>query len=81
MVSVQALRQTKAAFTQLGLNWRDHVEMDPRFERPSEVDLLLGDASKARRVLGWEPHTLFADLVRMMIDADLELATKEAADS
>lgn len=71
----------EVAFTQLGLDWRDHVAMDPRFERPSEVDLLLGDASKARRVLEWEPRTLFADLVRMMVDADLELARKEAADS
>jgi len=71
----------EAAFTQLGLDWREHVAMDPRFERPSEVDLLLGDASKARRVLEWEPRTLFVDLVRMMVDADLELARKEAADS
>jgi GDPmannose 4,6-dehydratase len=71
----------EAAFTQLGLDWREHVVMDARFERPAEVDLLLGDASKARRVLEWEPRTLFADLVRMMVDADLELARKEAADS
>jgi len=69
----------EAAFTRLDLDWRDHVAMDVRFERPSEVDVLLGDASKARRVLDWEPHTLFSDLVRMMVDADLEIARKEAA--
>jgi GDPmannose 4,6-dehydratase len=67
------------AFTHLGLSWKDHVAIDPRFERPSEVDLLLGDATKARTVLGWKPETLFADLVRIMVDADLELATREAA--
>ena len=69
----------EAAFTRLDLDWRDHVAMDVRFERPSEVDVLLGDASKARRVLDWEPHTLFSDLVRMMVEADLEIARKEAA--
>lgn len=66
------------SFGRAGLDWRKHVEMDPRFERPSEVDLLLGDASKARRLLGWQPRTLFADLVGIMVDADLELATREA---
>jgi GDPmannose 4,6-dehydratase len=62
------------AFSRVGLNWRDHVVLDAKFERPSEVDLLLGDASKARRVLDWEPHTLFDQLVAVMVDADLELA-------
>lgn len=69
----------EVAFSHLGMSWRDHVAIDPRFERPSEVDLLLGDASKAEAVLGWKPQTVFADLVRIMVDADLELATKEAA--
>ena len=69
------------SFSRLGLDWRSHVAMDSRFERPSEVDVLLGDASKARRVLDWEPRTLFSDLVRMMVDADLEIARKEAADA
>ena len=65
------------AFTRVGLSWRDHVVLDQKFERPAEVDLLLGDASKARRVLDWEPHTLFDELVAVMVDADLELAKKE----
>jgi GDPmannose 4,6-dehydratase len=67
-----------AAFGALGLAWQDHVATDPRFERPSEVDVLLGDPSKAARVLGWEPQTRFTDLVRIMVEADLELAKKEA---
>jgi len=61
------------AFGHLGLNWRDHVVQDPRFMRPAEVDLLVGDASKAERVLGWQPSTSFADLVRLMVDADMAL--------
>lgn len=59
------------AFARVGLNYEDHVEIDPRFYRPSEVDVLLGDPSKARRVLGWEPKTSFADLVKEMVDAAL----------
>ncbi len=61
------------AFAHAGLDWKDHVVIDPKFFRPTEVDLLLGDASKARRVLGWQPTTKYADLVRLMVDADLEL--------
>ena len=68
----------EAAFGRLGLDWRDHVVHDQRYERPSEVDLLLGDASKARRELGWEPKVKFADLVAMMVDADLNVAKREA---
>ncbi|MFN2376110.1 MAG: GDP-mannose 4,6-dehydratase, partial [Candidatus Binatia bacterium] len=71
----------EAAFSRLGLDWRKYVVMDQRFERPAEVDLLLGDAAKAGRILGWEPTTKFNDLVNMMVDADLELARKEAAAS
>lgn len=67
------------AFGHLGLAWKDHVAIDPRFERPSEVDLLLGDPTKAREVLGWKPRTLFSDLVRVMVESDLELARREAA--
>ena len=67
-----------AAFARVGLDWHRFVEIDARFERPAEVDMLLGDASKARRVLEWEPHTRFSDLVGMMVDADLELARREA---
>jgi GDPmannose 4,6-dehydratase len=59
------------AFSYTGLDWRDHVEIDPKYYRPSEVDLLVGDASKAKRVLEWEPKTTFKDLVSLMVDADM----------
>lgn len=59
------------AFGHLDLDWHQYVEIDPRYYRPAEVDLLIGDASKARRVLGWEPKVKFEALVRMMVDADL----------
>jgi len=65
------------AFGQLGLDYRAHVEHDPRYVRPAEVDLLLGDASKAARELGWKPKVSFDDLVRMMVESDLELARRE----
>jgi GDPmannose 4,6-dehydratase len=61
------------AFGYVDLNWRDYVVQDPRFMRPAEVDLLVGDSSKARRKLGWEPTVTFAELVHLMIDADLDL--------
>ena len=60
------------AFTAGGLDWREHVEMDPKFLRPAEVDLLVGDASKARRELGWTPRVDFSHLVEMMVRADFE---------
>jgi len=66
----------EVAFAHLGLDWRKHVEIDPRYFRPAEVDLLIGDASKAKRKLGWEPKTKFADLVKLMVDADIELLRK-----
>ncbi|HZT82809.1 MAG TPA: GDP-mannose 4,6-dehydratase, partial [Gemmataceae bacterium] len=59
------------AFGHVGLDWRQHVVIDPAFLRPAEVDLLLADAGKARRELGWEPHVSFERLVKMMVDADL----------
>src|SRR5947209_166627 len=59
------------AFAHAGLDWRDHVVVDPNLYRPAEADTLLADASKARRVLGWQPAVSFAQLVRMMVDADL----------
>ena len=59
------------AFARAGLDWRDWVVTDPALVRPAEVDHLMGDASKARRMLGWSPKVTFADLVRMMVDADL----------
>ena len=61
------------AFAQVGLKWEKHVEIDPRYFRPAEVDLLVGDPSKARRQLGWEPKTKFADLVKLMVEADIKL--------
>ena len=63
----------EAAFGHVGLDWRKHLEIDPRYYRPAEVDLLVGDYSKAKRQLGWEPKTKFADLVKLMVDSDLQL--------
>lgn len=65
------------AFGYVDLDWRDYVVQDPRFMRPAEGDLLVGDYSRARRVLGWEPTVSFRELVRMMVDADLELVKQE----
>jgi GDPmannose 4,6-dehydratase len=61
------------AFGHLNLDWKRHVEIDPRYYRPSEVDVLQGDYSKARRQLGWEPKTTFAELVKLMVEADVQL--------
>jgi GDPmannose 4,6-dehydratase len=58
------------AFGYAGLDWHDHVVEDPRYVRPAEVDLLIGDASKAKEKLGWEPTVRFRELIRMMVDAD-----------
>jgi GDPmannose 4,6-dehydratase len=62
----------ETAFAHVGLDWKKYVVQDPSLVRPAEVDLLIGDASKARRVLGWKPTISFAELVRSMVDADLE---------
>lgn len=59
------------AFSYAGLDWRKHVEIDSKYYRPAEVDLLVGDASKAKSKLGWAPRTRFKDLVRLMVDADV----------
>jgi GDPmannose 4,6-dehydratase len=61
-----------AAFGHAGLDWQKYVKVDPRFVRPAEVDILLADAGRARRELGWEPKVSFDALVKMMVDADLE---------
>ena len=61
------------AFDYAGLDWTKFVEIDPRYFRPSEVDILQGDASKARKLLGWEPKIKFRQLVKLMVDADLQL--------
>jgi GDPmannose 4,6-dehydratase len=65
------------AFTYAGLDWRSYVKTDPRYFRPSEVDLLIGDYSKAKEKLQWEPTVRFQELVRMMVDADRERGTLE----
>jgi GDPmannose 4,6-dehydratase len=67
----------QAAFAAVGLEWRDHVDIDARYFRPAEVDLLLGDATKARTVLGWAPRVTFPQLVQMMVAADVEAAERE----
>ena len=64
-------------FRQLGLNYEDHVEIDPRYYRPAEVELLLGDSTKACEQLGWKPQTSFEELVEMMVKNDLEVAQQE----
>jgi GDPmannose 4,6-dehydratase len=61
------------AFDHVGLKWKQYVEIDPRYYRPAEVDLLIGDPSKARMRLGWEAKTKFADLVKLMVEADIKL--------
>ena len=66
------------AFGEVGLDWQKHVVIDPLYFRPTEVDLLLGDASKAKAKLGWQPKTRFKDLVKLMVAADLEAMAKEA---
>jgi len=68
--SVQEL--CEIAFARAGLRWQDHVSVDPKLVRPAEVDLLQGDAAKAKRVLGWQPRVSFRQLIEMMVDADLE---------
>lgn len=68
------------AFSHAALDWRQYVETDPKFRRPAEVNTLCGDATKARTVLGWQPTVEFADLIRMMVDADLERVGREIAE-
>lgn len=66
------------AFSYAGLDWRDYVEIDPKYYRPAEVDLLVGDASKAKRILNWEPRTRFKELVQLMVDADIAMLDSQA---
>jgi GDPmannose 4,6-dehydratase len=65
------------AFKHVGLDWQKHVEIDPRFYRPAEVDRLIGNADKACKVLNWSPKTKFADLVDLMVDADVKLLAEK----
>jgi GDPmannose 4,6-dehydratase len=67
----------EAAFSHVDLDWKEFVRHDPRYERPAEVDLLMGDASKAKKILNWEPKVRFHELVRIMVDADMELLSHE----
>jgi GDPmannose 4,6-dehydratase len=68
------------AFEHVGLNWRDHVVSDPKLYRPAEINTLCGDASKARRVLGWKPKVSFEELINMMVDSDMEWVRQELAE-
>jgi len=67
----------EVAFDYVGLDWRDHVVVDPKLFRPADVDFLVADATKARTKLGWEPTVTFEELIQMMVDADLELLKRE----
>jgi len=75
--SRSVLEFLQEVFALLGLKWKEHVQVDPRYFRPAEVDSLQGDASKAERVLGWRARTDFSALVKMMVEHDLELARQE----
>jgi GDPmannose 4,6-dehydratase len=66
----------EAAFAYADLDWKQFVKHDPRYERPAEVDVLLGDASKAKKILGWEPKVRFHELVRIIVDADMDLLSR-----
>ncbi len=77
MHSVREL--VEVAFDYVGLDWEKYVEIDPALLRPAEVDLLCGNAAKAKRVLGWEPQVSFTELIHMMVDADLKRVQKEIA--
>jgi GDPmannose 4,6-dehydratase len=68
----------ETAFAHVDLEWKKYVKHDARYERPAEVDLLIGDSAKAKKILGWEPKVRFKDLVRIMVDADMELLSREA---
>ena len=67
------------AFDRVGLDWSEFVEIDKRYYRPAEVDLLIGDASKAKQILGWTPRTNFKDLVTLMVDADIKMLQDQLA--
>ena len=67
----------ETAFAHVNLDWKEFVKHDPRYERPAEVDLLIGDPSKAKKILGWEPKVRFHELVRIMVDADMKLLSRE----
>lgn len=69
----------RAAFEHVGLDWQEHVVVDPKFFRPAEVNILLGDGTKAKEKLGWEPEISFEEMVQMMVDRDLEVVAEKGA--
>ena len=69
----------EVAFARAGLNYEDHVQIDERFIRPAEVDILVGNAAKAHEKLGWRTHVDFAGLIEMMVDSDLELVRRRVS--
>ena len=69
----------EVAFGHAGLDWKKHVEIDPRYYRPAEVDLLIGDPAKARKKLGWTPKVTFAELAKLMVDADMKTLQDQLA--
>src|SRR5260370_23065017 len=73
--SVREFAET--AFSHVDLDWKEFVKHDAPYQRPAEVDLLIGDASKAKKILGWEPKVRFHELVRIMVDADMELLSRK----
>ena len=66
------------AFGYVGMDWNEYVRIDPRYFRPTEVDYLMADASRARKELGWQPRVNFHELVRIMVDADMELSGQQS---
>ncbi|MEY2443906.1 MAG: GDPmannose 4,6-dehydratase, partial [Ilumatobacteraceae bacterium] len=69
----------RLAFAEVGIdNWRDYIRQDPKFFRPAEVDLLIGDPTKAREVLGWKPEVTFPELISMMVANDLKIESEKA---
>ena len=69
----------RAAFEHVGLDWQEHVVVDPKFFRPAEVNILLGDSTKAKEKLGWVPKVSFEEMVQMMVDRDLEVVAEKGA--
>jgi GDPmannose 4,6-dehydratase len=67
------------AFAHVDLDWKEYVKHDDRYERPAEVDLLIGNPAKAKKILGWEPKVRFKELVQIMVDADLEMLSRTSA--
>jgi GDPmannose 4,6-dehydratase len=72
-------RLLEVAFSHVGLDYQNHVEIDPELLRPADVQHLRGDCAKARRTLGWHPDVAFEKLVEMMVDSDLQLVSKDVS--